>query len=324
MIDSSISEKSALLAQPKALRILFLGELWERFSFYGLRALLMLYMISGLDHTDKYAYGLYGVYLALVCASTIVGGYLADRYLGNLKAVMLGGYIVIIGHICLCFPQRELFFYGLSFIVVGTSLFKSNVSALLGEYYFKNDPRRDAGFTLFYMGVNIGPLIAPLICGYIGQKYGWNYGFGFAGLGMVLGIISLQLGYKHLKQDKQLLQTLNLRKKFLLGFSQYQWIVISCFSSVPLIAWALKNHEMMGNFLNLFGIGIFIILIICTLKCEKEERKAMFSILIMLPFITAFFACFEQAGASMNLFTDRYVNRVVGNMTIPTTWFQSI
>lgn len=162
----------SLSTQPKALYILFITELWERFSYTGLCVLLIFYIVSELKHSDDTAYGIYGMYFTLIYASTIVGGYLSDRYLGSLKAIYLGAYIIAIGHTCLALFPKDFLSFGLSFIIVGTGFFKVNISSLLGHYYHLNDLRRDAGFTIFYMGINIGGLLAPLICGYVGRKYG--------------------------------------------------------------------------------------------------------------------------------------------------------
>ena len=324
MIANKIASNKNVYNQPKALKFLFLAELWERFSFYGLRALLIFYLVSQPQYNDMKAYSLYGIYLTLIYATTIIGGYLADRHLGNLKVIFLGSIIIIIGHLFLFLPYQGFFIYGLSFVLIGTSLFKSNVSSLLGEYYSKNDPRRDAGFTLFYMGINIGSLIAPIVCGYVGYKYGWHYGFGCAGIGMIIGLIVLFWGYQDLKEKGQPPYPQELYKKGFLNLTQYQWIIMGCLLSVPFFAWMIEHHESMGNFLNLFGLGIIIVLAILTFQSKGEERKAMLTILIMLPFVTAFFASFEQAGASMNLFTDRYVDRSIGTFEIPTTWFQSL
>ena len=318
------SKNLTLNSQPRALYVLFIAELWERFSFYGLRALLILYMTTQLKHTDSYAYGAYGTYLALVFAANVVGGYLADRYLGSKKALYLGGYIILLGHLCLIFPFKDLFHLGLSFIVIGTGFFKVNVSSFLGEFYVKNNPRRDAGFTIFYMGVNLGTLLAPLVCGYIGEKYGWNYGFGAAGFGMLIGILTLYYGDKSFGQAGQGSYGENLHKPSFLRLSPYTWIIILSLLSAPLFSWGLRHHGLMENFLPFFGIAVLIFLVWTAIKCEREERKSMLTLILMLPFFTIFFASFEQAGGSMNLFTDRYVDRGFGGLTIPTPWFQSL
>ena len=324
MIKNKIASNQNLSHQPKALKVLFLAELWERFSFYGLRALLIFYLVSQTYHNDTKAYSLYGIYLTLIYATTIIGGYLADRHLGNLRVIFLGSILIIIGHVLLFIPYQELFIYGLSFVLIGTSLFKSNVSSLLGEYYFQNDPRRDAGFTLFYMGVNMGSLIAPIVCGYVGHRYGWNYGFGCAGIGMIFGLMVLFRGYQDLKEKGQPPCLQKLYEKGFLGLTHYQCIIIGCLLSVPVFAWIIEHHESMGNFLNLFGLGIIVVLSVLTFQSKGEECKAMLTILIMLPFVAAFFASFEQAGASINLFTDRYIDRFVFSFEVPTTWFQSL
>src|SRR5438128_3762849 len=188
---------------PRGLQTLFFTEMWERFSYYGMRALLILFMTTsvaqgGLGWDVKRAATVYGLYTAGVYFTAIPGGWIADRLLGLRRAVLVGGILIALGHYCLAANVRPLFYAGLVFIVLGTGLLKPNISSIVGQLYTRDDPRRDAGFSLFYMGINLGALISPLVCGYLGQKVGWHWGFGAAGVGMTLGLVQYVLGRKRL------------------------------------------------------------------------------------------------------------------------------
>jgi POT family proton-dependent oligopeptide transporter len=311
-------------SQPKALYILFFAELWERFSFYGMRALLVLYMTSELLFNDRKAYDVYGIYTALVYAAPVIGGYLADNYLGNRKAIYLGGVIITLGHCCLALPCRESLFYGLAFIIVGTGFFKANVTSLLGQFYEKGDVRRDAGFTLFYMGINLGACLAPLVCGYIGKTLGWHYGFGMASVGMILGMFVLLKGAQTLDSAGSPPPNFSLNKRLGFGLTPYRLIVIGSLLSVALFSLCLNFYHVMGHFLNTFGIIALIWVLGIAYRCNHEERKAILTLLVMLLFFMIFWAGFEQAGSSINLFTARHVDRYLFGWEIPVPWFQSI
>ena len=311
-------------SQPPALYVLFFVELWERFSYYGIRVLLILYMTSELKFSDCFSYGVYGMYFALVSASTVLGGYLADHYLGNRKAIYLGTIIIIAGHICLFFFAKEFFYLGLGFIVTGTGFFKPNITSLLGQYYHPHDPRRDSGFTIFYMGINLGSFLAPFICGYIGRKYGWHYGFGTAGLGMLIGLFIFYHSSKILGNAGHSPNNDKLHQPIFWRFTPYKGIIIGAIFSILIFSWCIQCHEIMGDFLQVSGIIMLLALIGIALKCKGEEKKSMLTLIMMLPFFVAFWTSFEQAGASINLFIDRHVNRVFMGYEIETTWFLSL
>src|SRR3989338_7000757 len=174
---------------PKGLVSLFFAEMWERFSFYGMRSLLVLYMTKQMFYGDKVAYGVYGAYGALVYASPVIGGMFADKLLGHQKAVMLGAVLMALGHFCMAVPNEIAFYMALALLVLGNGFFKPNISSIVGKLYPVGDPRRDAGFTIFYIGINLGAFFSPLVCGVIGELYGWHYGFGIAGIGMLIGLL---------------------------------------------------------------------------------------------------------------------------------------
>jgi POT family proton-dependent oligopeptide transporter len=194
-------EPRTWFGHPRGLSVLFFTEMWERFSFYGLRALLILYLVApnGLHLSVVKAASIYGWYTMLVYAMAIPGGWVADRWLGHYRAVMVGGVIIALGHFCMALPLTQTFFLGLGAIIIGTGLLKPNVSTMVGSLYAPGDPRRDGGFSIFYMGINIGSMIAPLICGWLGQRVNWHLGFGAAGVGMTLGLIQYALGRHHLR-----------------------------------------------------------------------------------------------------------------------------
>src|SRR6188768_1321642 len=188
---------------PRGLATLFFTEMWERFSYYGMRALLILYMtapltMGGLAFDTATAGAIYGLYTSMVYMTTLPGGWIADRLIGQRRAVLYGGIIIASGHFMMVFSSLATFYLGLFLIVIGTGLLKGNVSVIVGHLYSKEDVRRDAGFSIFYMGINLGAFIAPLVCGYLGQNVNWHIGFAAAGIGMTLGVIQYLLGSKHL------------------------------------------------------------------------------------------------------------------------------
>lgn len=176
------------LGHPRGLALLFLVEMWERFSYYGMRALLVLYLVNALKWDTARAANLYGSYTSLAYITPLFGGYLADRFLGTRRSLVIGGVLIALGHFSLALSGTATFYLGLGLVIIGTGFFKPNVSTMVGQLYPEGDSRRDGGFTLFYMGINLGAFLAPLICGYLGERVGWHYGFGAAGVGMVLGL----------------------------------------------------------------------------------------------------------------------------------------
>src|SRR5688500_8135457 len=193
----------AFFGHPRGLSTLFFTEMWERFSYYGMRALLILFMTAsvatgGLGFDTATAGAIYGLYTSVVYMTTLPGGWMADRLIGQRKAVLYGGIIIAAGHFCMAFSALSTFYLGLFLIVIGTGLLKGNVSVIVGQLYGKDDIRRDAGFSIFYMGINLGAFIAPLVCGYLGQRVSWHTGFAAAGVGMTIGVIQYVLGGRHL------------------------------------------------------------------------------------------------------------------------------
>ncbi|MCA1585327.1 MAG: peptide MFS transporter, partial [Acidobacteria bacterium] len=205
---ASTPDHSGWMGHPRGLSTLFLTEMWERFSYYGMRAFLILYMTApaaagGLAFSDAHAASIYGTYTGSVWGAAILGGIVADRWLGQYRSVLVGGIVIALGHFALAFPPLPFFYAGLSLIVVGTGLLKPNVSTLVGSLYEENDARRDAGFSIFYMGINLGAFIGPLIAGYLAQRVDWHAGFAAAGVGMTLGLIQYVLGRNRLLPAEQ-------------------------------------------------------------------------------------------------------------------------
>jgi len=186
---------------PKGLYLLFFVEMWERFSYYGMRALLVLYMVNALQFSSEKAGSVYGTYTGLVYLTPLLGGYLADRYIGARKSILIGGILMALGHFAMAFPPLPFFYTALGLLILGNGFFKPNISTVVGQLYEKNDPRKDSAFTIFYMGINLGALFSPFVCGYLGEKIDWHLGFAAAGVGMVLGLIIYVWGQKKLLGD---------------------------------------------------------------------------------------------------------------------------
>jgi len=278
MSDNAISKK-----HPKGLYLLFVTEMWERFSYYGMRALLILYLTKefidgGMGFTEEYATLLYGFFTGFVYFTPLIGGWLADNYIGRRKAISIGAIVMMLGQFCLAAQQSTTFLYlGLFLLIIGNGFFKPNISVVVGDLYEPNDPRRDSAFTIFYMGINLGALAAPILTGYLAVVYGYRYGFLAAGIGMLLGLIVYNtLGNKYLGD----------------------------------IAKKPKGREIKKNVGNA--------------SLTKEEKDRTWVIIILVIFCTIFFAGFEQAGSSMSLYTNKFIDRTVGGFTIPTEWFQSV
>jgi proton-dependent oligopeptide transporter, POT family len=310
---------------PRGLYLLFFSEMWERFSYYGMRALLVFYMTKQFLFGDAQAYAVYGSYTALVYATPVFGGMLADRLLGFRKAVVLGGVLMALGHFAMAIENEQVFYLALGLLICGNGFFKPNISTIVGNLYEKGDPRRDAGFTIFYMGINLGAGAAPLLCGYIGETYGWHYGFGLAGVGMVLGLIVFLAGQKLLHGVAEPPDPERLKKPLVAGLSHQVTVYVGSALAV-LVAWQLVQRSVIVGWI-LSGIGIVVVagLVGYMLKkIDQPARDKMLVAMILIGFNVVFWAFFEQAGSSMNLFTDRNVDRAIFGWTIPASVFQSV
>lgn len=330
-----------IMGHPKGLYMLFATEMWERFSYYGMRTLLIFYLTKHFLFTDGKASLIYGAYTALVYLVPVIGGVIADRYLGARKAVTFGAILLVIGHLGMAFEgppamldgevitrsetHLQIFFLSLAFIIAGVGFLKANISTIVGKLYAQNDPRRDSGFTIFYMGINLGAFIATLACGYIGETYGWRYGFGLAGIGMLLGLIQFLRGQHLLEGHAEAPDPDKLKEKVFAGLSREWMIYLGGFLMVA-VSWQLVQHQdLVGGLLGLFGAAVALIVLSYSMtKCSKVERDQIWVALVLVMFSVLFWALFEQAGSSLNLFTDRVVDRQIFGWTPTAGMFQSL
>lgn len=332
------------MKQPRALIVLFFTEMWERFSYYGMRALLVLYLIQqlfqNLETSKTVAYGIFAAYGSLVYASPFIGGLIADKFLGHRKAVIWGAIMMAIGHFLMAVENEMFLYLALSFLIVGNGFFKPNMPIILSGLYEENDPRRDGGFTIYYMSVNLGAFFSPILCGIVGETYGWHYGFTIAGIGMLAGLfiflkfghiidyhenINAETGEKTLEYrplggvpDKE-----SLAQKFC-GLSKEIWIYALCVISTFGIALLVKHYEIMSYVIFPLSLAILGFIFVIALRSEKVERDRLFVILILLLFITLFWTFFEQAGSSLTLYASENVNRNFFGSVIPASLFQSV
>ena len=292
MSSTSIpAHQKELFGHPVGLYVLFFTEMWERFSYYGMRAILVLYLVRsseaisemgvvnlnpGLGWERGDALALYGWYTMMVYVMSVPGGYIADKFLGQKKSVLIGGVLLLIGHSTLAIEQMWAFYTGLVFIVLGVGMLKPNISTMVGGLYKQGDIRRDKGFTIFYIGINVGAFISSLIVGYVGEVYGWHYGFGLAGIGMGLGVLQYVFGLKYLSQVGNFLGD------------------------------AKESKEVMKA------------------PLTKVEKDRIIVLLISFLLVILFWGAFEQAGGLMNLYTMENTDRFLGDWQVPASWFQSI
>ena len=341
---SPVLDDTKLFGHPRGLGLLFATEMWERFSYYGMRAILVLFLVQSLHWTTKEAAQLYGYYTSLVYLTPLIGGYLADRWIGTRRSLVIGGIIISLGHFCLAFSSMQMFYLGLSLVIIGTGFFKSNVSTMVGQIYKPGDARRDAGFTIFYMGINLGATIGQFVCGYCGDPVrwgegGWHIGFAAAGVGMVAGLITY----------------VSLRDTYLPGIglgTAVERAKKAAASAAQGAAGALQNMDknawwqalvgavlggLLANYLGAaqgtvmdaiigFGFGILVggAVSLTLLGTRGEERERVVALFIVVFFVTAFWASYEQAGSSMNLFALRNTQLNVGTFHIPPAWLQSV
>ncbi|MBK8481202.1 MAG: peptide MFS transporter [Proteobacteria bacterium] len=294
---------------PRGLRVLFITELWERFSFYGMRSLLTLYMTRVLRYSDRRAYGVYGAYGALVYACPLAGGVLADRLLGYRVAVLLGAVLMALGHFVMAIRHELALYVALALLCLGNGFFKPNISSLVGRLYATGDPRRDAGFTIFYMGINAGAFLAPLICGSLGERVDWHWGFGLAGIGMLVALLWFGRGRAALEGHGEPPSLEALRARRWLGRSALQLIVLGSLAAVPLLAFALRRPELVAWLLYGAGAAVYGGLVWVALRSDAQTRGRLLLALVLMACSTVFWALFEQAGSSLTLFAARNVDR---------------
>ena len=329
--SSSVSLENGprFLGHPVGLFYLFFAELWERFSFYGMRALLVLYLTKHWLYSDGSANLIYGAYGTLVYITPVLGGWLADRYLGQRKAVLFGAILLTLGHIFMAFegdgsgfendPTLNIFWLALALIIVGSGFLKANISVLVGQLYPRTDERRDGAYTIFYMGVNLGAATGVLIAAFLGETVSWALGFGLAGIGMLLGLVVFIIGKPLLKGNGESPVPEKLKEK--VAGINFEWLLYGVgFAGVGVIWWLIQYQSLVGSLLLIAGIALIAYVLYEAFKLDKEARDRVFAMIFFILLMPVFWGLFEQAGGSVNLFTDRHVDR--GG--IPTTFFQSI
>jgi proton-dependent oligopeptide transporter, POT family len=338
MADPAGSLDTSFFGHPRGLSTLFFTEMWERFSYYGMRALLILFMTAsvatgGLGFDTATAGAIYGLYTSMVYMTTLPGGWIADRLIGQRRAVLYGGIIIAAGHFCMAFSAVSTFYLGLFLIVIGTGLLKGNVSVIVGQLYSKGDIRRDAGFSIFYMGINLGAFIAPLVCGWLGQEISWHLGFAAAGIGMTLGVVQYVLGGKNLgtaglhpapaespqaaaalRRNAAIVGGLLLVVLVGFGFGAYT-------GAVPITARQVADG---AGVMLLAIVVLFFGWLFTSSNWTSEERKKLWVIGVLFLAAALFWSVFEQAGSTLNLFADRNTHNVVFGWSYPSSWFQSL
>ncbi|MCL6250268.1 peptide MFS transporter [Altererythrobacter sp. KTW20L] len=314
------SRKPEAFGHPKGLYMLFFAEMWERFSFYGMRSLLIFYLTAHWLFSDGEANVVYGAYGAMVYITPVLGGWLADRYIGQRKAVLFGGVLLALGHLFMAFegaggqddPTINVFWLALALIIVGSGFLKANISVMVGQLYRRTDVRRDAAYTIFYMGINVGAAAGTILVGYLGLVMGWAYGFGLAGIGMVAGLIVFVLGKAALRGAGEAPVVLTRAKTLAIyGVSV---------ASVGVMWLLMQYREAIQTLLIVSGIGLLGYVLFQAFKLPKHPRERIFAILFLIALNPVFWGLFDQSGGSLNLYTDRYTD--IGN--VPAAIFQSI
>jgi len=317
-----MESKQEIFGHPRGLAVLFFTEMWERFSYYGMRGLLVLYLVAdiadgGFGWSQVEALSLYGTYTMMVYLISIPGGILADKFIGQKKAVMIGGGLLVAGHGVMALPGETMFYAALTLIVLGVGALKANISTMVGQLYKKGDARRDKGFTIFYMGINLGAALSSLIVGYIGQEYGWHYGFGLAGIGMLFGQIQFIYGGKHLKGigdfNQNDLETTSDESANHFGrlFTNPVSLIVSGLLFVFGIYTVVATSFLFGILAMIAAIFIGFSINIYKYELDQKERDRVVVLLISFLMVIAFWGAFEQAGGLMNLYTEQKTSKSV-------------
>ena len=317
---------------PIGLRTLFLTEMWERMSFYGMRGILVLFMTAslidgGLAIDAVSASAIYGIYSSSVYLVALLGGWIADRHIGQQNAILYGGLVIMIGHFLLAFTNIETFYLGLIFVVLGTGLLKPNISAIVGGLYEKEKEKKEAGFTIFYMSINIGSVLGFFICGYLGESIGWHYGFGAAGIGMAFGLIQFILTRKNLGEvgiKPSIELPKNKKKKeaillYLLSFIFLAALLMGIFGF-----WTIDPIPL-ANALTIIIItiaAIYFLYLFIFGNLNEDERKKIILILVLFFGAAFFWSGFDQAGSSFNIFAKEYTDRIILGWEYPASWLQ--
>jgi len=337
-VDAAVGKE--VLGHPRGLATLFFTEMWERLSYYGMRAILILFMVDqvnggGLAIDDTTATAIYGVYTAAVYLVALPGGWIADRLLGAQRAVFIGGIIIMSGHFVLAIPGYNAFFLGLLLVILGTGLLKPNVSTIVGSLYPPGDDRRDSGFTIFYMGINLGGFLGPLVCGGLAQNpnFGWHWGFAAAGVGMLFGVIQFQMT-KHYLGSSGLYPASSGDEARDRASRKRGWIGVAvCLAILAYFVFSGLSGAMTYDPVQISRATTWVIFSVVTAyfisvfafgKLSRIERNQIIVIIILFLGISMFWSGFEQAGSSLNLFADRYTRLDFGWINIYSSWLQSL
>lgn len=338
MSATAIRHRDEFLGHPKGVYICFFTEMWERFSFYGMKALLLLYLTKYHLFSDTGGLNLLGAYGGLVYALPVIGGLLADRYLGMRKAVIFGGILLCLGHLGMAYegtPAQQVgativrdtgalwvFYSSLALIIMGVGFLKPNISVIVGKLYPENDPRRDSGFSLFYAGINLGALFASLVCGVLGETYGWSYGFGAAGLGMMAGLAMFIWGQKYLRGHAEAPSAEKLRER-VFGIPR-EWAIylgaVIGLAPVAGLMWATGNNAFtldigfdlsLAQMLMLAMLSAVMVWFVLFLvrECNRVERQQMITLMVLIFMALVFFTLYEQTYGSWVVFTDRLLTK---------------
>ena len=329
-------DATGFFGHPRGLSTLFFTEMWERFSYYGIRPLLVLFMTAaltsgGFGFERQTASSIVGIYAACVYLASLPGGWIADRWLGLRRSIWYGGIFIALGHLSIAASivfNRAAFFIGLVLIVIGTGLLKPNISAIVGDLYPEGGARRDAGFSIFYMGINIGALVAPLVTGYLGERIGWGWGFGAAGIGMVIGLVTYRLRADNTLGDMGVAPSTtdpaeHRRVKMYagLGLAAIFVLVVSVMAGVIHLD-PVSLAKKMGTVMAVLALAYFIYLFTLG-KLTGDEKRRVLVIIVLFVFATIFWAAFEQAPTSLNLFARDYTDRRLFGWEMPTLWLQA-
>ncbi len=322
----------SFFGHPRGLATLFATELWERFSYYGMRAILVLFLTAeaakgGLGWSDGLASGLYAVYVALVYMLPIPGGWLADRVLGPRKATLWGGIVIALGHYTLAIPGEASVYVGLVLVAAGTGLLKPNISAMVGTLYPRDDERRDAGFTIFYLSINIGAFFAPLVCGFLAEEINWHVGFGAAGVGMTLAVLAYLAGWRWLgdigKEAPRPAAPAERRRAFVRG-----GVVVAALAALLVLDVVVSRGfriEHVINFFSVLGVvlpvGYFVIMFRGVAPEDRSKLQAYVWFFVMA---VVFWMIYDQSGSLLNLFAEQKTDRHVFGWEFPASWFQSV
>jgi len=350
-LATSNPSDTAFFGHPRGLSTLFFTEMWERFAYYGMRAILILFMTAsaatgGLGFDVARAGAIYGTYVALVYMLSLPGGWVADKILGLRKSVLVGGILIMCGQLCLAVPGAPLFYPGLAFIIFGTGLLKPNVSVIVGELYGKDDHRRDAGFSIFYMGINLGAFISPLIVGGLAQseqfktvlqnwgirpETSWNWGFGVGALGMLCGLIQYVLGWKHLG-DAGVRPSVapdspdgaKARRQFWIGLGALAAVVALVATLVQTGTISVETVTNSFSWLYALIVIVFFVSLFAMGEWTRDERKRLIVIVVLFLGAAVFWAAFEQAASTLNLFAQRNTANSLFGWAFPASWFQAV